>query len=163
MTTDQRRPCAECVHNTPPESVDRQCSAGWYRRNGEVALLDESHPCRGFTPVPPTPADDGLAEVIRLIDRYGAAGVDAECTNGDRRIARAAAIAGIKGTVGEREMTTNVKIEAHCLSGVQVEVVVKDGPTTVELFRLDDGETAERVIYADREVHVREVRAVRKP
>lgn len=53
-------------------------------------------------------------------------------------------------------MTTTVKIEAHVVPGRQVEVEITSGGNIVEEFTLQDGETAERHIYDDRDIIIRE-------
>lgn len=52
-------------------------------------------------------------------------------------------------------MTTTVKIEAHCSSDKEVFVSVADGGSG-ETFVLQDGESAERYAYDDREITVKE-------
>jgi len=54
-------------------------------------------------------------------------------------------------------MTTTVKIIASLSSSKEVHVQVVDNGSTVEEFTLQDGETAERYVYDDREISVREV------
>jgi len=58
-------------------------------------------------------------------------------------------------------MTTTVKIEAHLSTDKVVEVRVLDNGTLIELFRLEDGETAERVVHDTLDVRVCEVRKTR--
>jgi hypothetical protein len=57
-------------------------------------------------------------------------------------------------------MTSVVTIKAHPVEGKQVQVTVSD-PTmnqeVLEQFYLQNGESAERVVYEDRVVSVREV------
>ena len=55
-------------------------------------------------------------------------------------------------------MTTTVKISAHCAGNKEVKVSIRDNVTgdSYEEFSLQDGETAERVVYADREISVME-------
>ena len=53
-------------------------------------------------------------------------------------------------------MTTTVKIDAHCDSTKEVKVSIASKHTG-ENFTLQDGETAERVVYDDIELSVREV------
>lgn len=53
-------------------------------------------------------------------------------------------------------MTTTVKINAHCDSSKEVKVSIT-GEHTGENFTLQDGEAAERVVYDDMELTVREV------
>lgn len=52
-------------------------------------------------------------------------------------------------------MTTTVKIEASCAQGTEVFVSIAD-PTEGETFTLQDGESATRYIYDDREITVME-------
>lgn len=52
-------------------------------------------------------------------------------------------------------MTTTVKIEASCGSDTEVFVTVAD-PIEGETFTLQDGESATRYIYDDREITVME-------
>jgi hypothetical protein len=57
-------------------------------------------------------------------------------------------------------MTTTVIIQAHCASTkeVVVELVNDDYPEMpYEVFSLQDGETAQRVVYDNRQITVREV------
>lgn len=54
-------------------------------------------------------------------------------------------------------MTTTVKIEAHCSNEKEVEVYVFDAEDKLtEKFILQDGEKAERFVYDDRMISVRE-------
>ncbi len=54
-------------------------------------------------------------------------------------------------------MTTNVTINAHCAPEKKVDVIISDGDETVEVFSLDDGESADRVVYDNRIMTVTEV------
>lgn len=56
------------------------------------------------------------------------------------------------------EMTTTVKVEAHCASNKQVVVTVRNSVTgeIKESFILQDGEKADRVVYDDLELITRE-------
>lgn len=54
-------------------------------------------------------------------------------------------------------MTSTVKITAHCSKDKEVQVKVTDKGNTVEEFAVQDGESAERHIYDDREVSAKEV------
>lgn len=54
-------------------------------------------------------------------------------------------------------MTTTVVIKAHCASTKQVQVKITDGENLVDNFVVQDGETAERVVFDEREITVREV------
>lgn len=53
-------------------------------------------------------------------------------------------------------MTTTVTIDAHCASDKEV-IVVITGEGDDENFTLQDGESDSRVVYDDREIHVKEV------
>jgi hypothetical protein len=53
-------------------------------------------------------------------------------------------------------MTTIVTIEAHCSSDKEVKISVISGDTG-EVFIIQDGETAERVVYDDLEITVLEI------
>jgi len=52
------------------------------------------------------------------------------------------------------EMTTTIKVEAHCASNKQVVVTVRNRVTgdVKETFTLQDGEKADRVVYDDLEL-----------
>lgn len=56
-------------------------------------------------------------------------------------------------------MTSTVKVSAHCASHKQVEIVVYDTETgdQHERFILQDGETADRVVFDQRAIQVREI------
>lgn len=54
-------------------------------------------------------------------------------------------------------MTTTVKIEAHLSSEKEVQVVITDNEEVTEEFVLQNGETAERYVYDDRAICVKEV------
>lgn len=56
-------------------------------------------------------------------------------------------------------MTTTVITQAHCSSNKEVEVVIVNRVTgeVHEKFVLQDGESANRVVYDDREIKVTEV------
>jgi hypothetical protein len=55
-------------------------------------------------------------------------------------------------------MTTTVKVQAHCSSDKEVEVVIVNRVTgeVHEKFILQDGQSADRVVYDDREIKVAE-------
>lgn len=53
-------------------------------------------------------------------------------------------------------MTTTVKIEAHCTNDKEVIVVLQDGDKEIEVFSLQDGEKADRVVFDNRYIVVRE-------
>lgn len=53
-------------------------------------------------------------------------------------------------------MTTTVKVEAHCTSDKEVLVVIHSAEKYIESFVLQDGEKAERVVFDDRYIIVRE-------
>ena len=55
-------------------------------------------------------------------------------------------------------MTTTVTIHAHCADTKQVAVKITDKASQVyvESFILQDGEKADRVVFDDREITVRE-------
>lgn len=55
-------------------------------------------------------------------------------------------------------MTTTVRVMAHCTSNKEVVVTIKerDDDTPLEVFSLQDGETADRVVFDDRVISVRE-------
>lgn len=55
-------------------------------------------------------------------------------------------------------MTTNVNVQAHCSSDKQVVVVIQNRVTkeVKELFFLQDGEKADRVVYDDLEISTHE-------
>lgn len=55
-------------------------------------------------------------------------------------------------------MTTTVKISAHCSNNKEVQVAVTDSMSgnVKDAFTLQDGETAERVVYDDLVIGVRE-------
>lgn len=57
-------------------------------------------------------------------------------------------------------MTSTVTIDAHCASDTEVSVSVYENygrdDTLVEEFTLQDGESAERAIYDNREITVKE-------
>lgn len=56
-------------------------------------------------------------------------------------------------------MTTTVKVSAHCANNKEVQVAISDivSGNVKEAFTLQDGETAERVVYDDLTIAVREV------
>lgn len=56
-------------------------------------------------------------------------------------------------------MTSTVKVSAHCASHKQVEVVIYDIETgdQYERFMLQDGETADRAVFDQRAITVREI------
>ncbi len=54
-------------------------------------------------------------------------------------------------------MTTTVKIGAHLGDDHEVLVDVREGGRIIETFTLQDGESADRYVYDDRTVTVREV------
>ena len=54
-------------------------------------------------------------------------------------------------------MTTTVTIAAHCADTKEVEVKITDTDADTEAFTLQDGETAERVVYDGREINVKEI------
>lgn len=54
-------------------------------------------------------------------------------------------------------MTTIVRIGAHLASQKEVVIKVIEGGNIVEEFTLQDGESAERYVYDDREINVKEV------
>lgn len=54
-------------------------------------------------------------------------------------------------------MTTTVKVEAHCGTDTEVQVRVT-GDNSVESITLQDGESAERHVYDDLQVTVKEVK-----
>lgn len=60
-------------------------------------------------------------------------------------------------------MTTTVKVSAHCADSVEVRVEVINTAAVpmsrniVEQVTLQNGESAERVVYGDLEIRVREV------
>ena len=54
-------------------------------------------------------------------------------------------------------MTTTVTINAHLSTKKEVEVSLTDNGSTIERFALQDGESAERVVYDGLEVSVKEV------
>lgn len=56
-------------------------------------------------------------------------------------------------------MTTTVKIEAHVSKEkeVRVKITAECGDTAGEEFTLQDGESATRYVYDDREISVKEV------
>ena len=58
-------------------------------------------------------------------------------------------------------MTTTVKVFAHCSDDEMVRVTVRDGTEHLEELFLKSGEEAERYVYDDREITVREI-TVRK-
>lgn len=54
-------------------------------------------------------------------------------------------------------MTTSVIVQAHCASNKEVHVVITDvaaAGEVVEEFKLQDGETATRVVYEGRAISV---------
>lgn len=55
-------------------------------------------------------------------------------------------------------MTTTVTIKAHCASDKEVKVCIADGKSgnVKELFKLQDGEQADRIVYDDLQVTVYE-------
>lgn len=56
-------------------------------------------------------------------------------------------------------MTTTVKIEAHCASDKEVLVTVAGNyDIDIESFKLQNGEVAERFVYDERNICVREVK-----
>ena len=56
-------------------------------------------------------------------------------------------------------MTTSVKVQAHCSAEKHVEVTIVNRVTgeVHEQFVLQDGQSADRVVYDDREIKVTEV------
>jgi hypothetical protein len=56
-------------------------------------------------------------------------------------------------------MTTTVIVQAHCASDKEVRVLIRDKKTGDESakFTLQDGQTAERVVYDNREIVISEV------
>lgn len=54
-------------------------------------------------------------------------------------------------------MTTTVKIEAHLSREKEVVVEVNEDGAVIERITLQDGERAERYVYDNREISVREV------
>lgn len=56
-------------------------------------------------------------------------------------------------------MTTTVIVKAHCANNKEVQVKITDIATGTEVdsFTLQDGEQADRVVYDDRELTVKEV------
>lgn len=54
-------------------------------------------------------------------------------------------------------MTTTVKVEAHCATDKQVRVTLGDENGIIENFKIDDGETAERVVYDNIVIQVKEI------
>lgn len=54
-------------------------------------------------------------------------------------------------------MTTTVRVLAHCAEDERVRVTVMDGADRMEELYLKDGEEAERYIYGDYEIAVREM------
>ena len=54
-------------------------------------------------------------------------------------------------------MTTTVTITAHLSTEKEVRVKLTDNGSTTEEFALQNGETAERYVYAGREISVQEV------
>lgn len=56
-------------------------------------------------------------------------------------------------------MTTSIRIQAHCSPDkeVIVEIVDKGTDKQVELIRLNDGDVADRCVFDDRELTVKEV------
>jgi phosphoribosylpyrophosphate synthetase len=56
-------------------------------------------------------------------------------------------------------MTTTVTINAHCASNKEVSVKIHDhvAGADVEIFTLQDGEKADRIVYEGREISVLEV------
>ena len=53
-------------------------------------------------------------------------------------------------------MTTNVVITACCAEDKEVVVTITDTNADTERFTLQDGESADRVVYDDREITVKE-------
>lgn len=53
-------------------------------------------------------------------------------------------------------MTTTVKIEAHCSDDKEVTIVIRDG-LDIDIFTLQNCETAERYVYDAREISIKEV------
>jgi hypothetical protein len=58
---------------------------------------------------------------------------------------------------GEYTMTTNVVVTAHCAATKEVKVTITDPTAETEHFVLQDGESADRVVYDGREISVKEV------
>lgn len=54
-------------------------------------------------------------------------------------------------------MTTTVTIAAHCSAEKEVRVAINDNGTNVEEFALQDGEKAERYVYAGLLISILEV------
>lgn len=54
-------------------------------------------------------------------------------------------------------MTTSVKVEAHCGSDTEVQVIVTDGEKEVESLVLQDGENTEKYVHGDLAISVQEV------
>ena len=53
-------------------------------------------------------------------------------------------------------MTTTVIVNAHCSANKEVFVAITDGDESVEEFVLQDGESADRVVYDGLEISVKE-------
>jgi len=53
-------------------------------------------------------------------------------------------------------MTTAVQVHAHCSGEKEVLVVIQDGEKEIESFKLQDGEKADRVVFDNRSIVVRE-------
>ena len=58
-------------------------------------------------------------------------------------------------------MTTTVRVMAHCASNKEVVVTIKEANADIDLplevFVLQDGETADHVVFDDRVISIREV------
>ena len=58
-------------------------------------------------------------------------------------------------------MTTVVTIKAHCSPDKEVAVavfdIIDDEPRIVETFEIQDGETAERLAYDNRQISIQEI------
>lgn len=61
-----------------------------------------------------------------------------------------------KLTTGGIQMTTTIRIEAHCAAEKEVQVTLFTPSQLIEAFALQDGEKAERLVYDDRVINVTE-------
>lgn len=54
-------------------------------------------------------------------------------------------------------MTTTVVVHAHCGDGIEVRITTYESLKKLETLTIQDGETADRVVFDDRRIIVSEV------
>lgn len=57
-------------------------------------------------------------------------------------------------------MTTKVIVEACCGDDTEVNVIIKDNGSLLEIVSLQDGESTEQYVYDSREIIVKEVKKI---